>query len=238
MKFGRERRDYRSQGMALWLLGWLDIIAEDFTSALGYGEECMKTALAPYDRQMGQRVTGVSQRLLGRVAEGIETIERNRRHAIENGWQYAALATEIPLGVSLLLSGDLRKGVRALEALVDRCESEYGYQGCADWTRVFIAEFYIALLTGARKPPLRVVLKNLTFLVISKWTAAKKAEALLQVAIQNPQFSDRGVIRARIDFNLDLVQRALGRSDLAQAHFKQGTRSRNLAGGAGDHCKD
>jgi hypothetical protein len=28
-------------------------------------------------------------------------------------------------------------------------------------------------------------------------------------------------IRARIDFNLGLVQRALGRSDLAQAHFKQ-----------------
>jgi hypothetical protein len=44
---------------------------------------------------------------------------------------------------------------------------------------------------------------------------------LLRVAIQNPQFSERGVIRARIDFNLGLVQRALGRLDLAQAHFKQ-----------------
>jgi hypothetical protein len=58
MEFGRERRDYRSQGMALWLLGWLDIVAEEFTSALRHGEECRQTALAPYDRQIGQLLTG------------------------------------------------------------------------------------------------------------------------------------------------------------------------------------
>jgi hypothetical protein len=29
-----------------------------------------------------------------------------------------------PLGVSLLLSGHLRKGVRTLQALMDRCESD------------------------------------------------------------------------------------------------------------------
>jgi hypothetical protein len=118
------------------------------------------------------------------------------------------------------LSGYLRKGVRALESLVDRCE-EYGNQAYADWTRLFIAEFYIALFTGSRKPPLGVVLKNLGFLAISKWTAAKKAEALLWLAIQNPQFSARGVFGARIDFNLGLIQKTLGRADLARAHFMQ-----------------
>ncbi|HKM74265.1 MAG TPA: hypothetical protein VKF83_02690 [Stellaceae bacterium] len=219
MKFGRDRQDRRAQGTALWLLGWFDILAEDFTAALDHGKECIATALAPYDQQWGRHVVGVSQLLLGRVAEGIETMEEHRQHALANGWHYAALAAEAPLGVSLLLSGHLRKGVRALESLVARCESEYDYRGYADWTRIFIAEFYIALATGARKPPLRAVVKNLLFLAIAKSTAAKKAEALLRVAIQNPQFSEQGVFRARIDFNLGLLQQAMGRSDLARAHL-------------------
>lgn|SRR5271165_2628324 len=128
MKFGRDRQDRRAQGTALWLLGWFDILAEDFTAALDHGKECIATALAPYDQQWGRHVVGVSQLLLGRVAEGIETMEEHRQHALANGWHYAALAAEAPLGVSLLLSGHLRKGVRALESLVARCESEYDYR--------------------------------------------------------------------------------------------------------------
>lgn len=186
----------------------------------------MATALAPYDQQWGQHVVGVSQLLLGRVEEGIKTIEAHRRHALANGWPYAALLAEAPLGVSLLLSGHLRRGIRVLESLVKRSESEYGYQAYADWTRVFIAEFYVALLVGTSKPPPLVVLKNLVFLAIAKWTAAKKAESLLWAAIKNPQFSERGVIRARIDFNLGLLYKATRRPDLAQAHF---AKARNAA---------
>ena len=152
-------------------------------------------------------------------------MREHRRLGLANGWNYAALAAEAPLGVSLLLSGHLRKGVRALKSLIDRCESEYQYRGYADWTRVFLAEFYLALLTGARKP-LRVVMRNLFFLANAKWGAARKAEALLRKAAQNPQFSERGVFRARIDFNLGLLQQALSRTDLARAHLD---RAREIA---------
>jgi tetratricopeptide (TPR) repeat protein len=226
MKFGRERQDRRAQGMALWLLGWFDILAEDFTAALGHGEECVATAYAPYDVQWGRHVVGVSLLLLGRVAEGIAMMQKHRRHALANGWNHAALLAEAPLGVSLLLSGHLRKGVRAPESLIDRCESEYQYPGYADWTRVFLAEFYVALLTGARKPPFRVVVRNLFSLAIAKWGAARKAEPLLRKAAQNPQFSERGVFRARIDFNLGLIQQALSRTDLARTHLD---RAREIA---------
>jgi hypothetical protein len=99
-----------------------------YASALSHGEECMKTALAPFDRQIGQHVIGMSQTLLGRVAEGTETIERHRREATAQGWYFTALVTEAPLGVAMLLRGDLKKGARFLESVISRCESEYGYQ--------------------------------------------------------------------------------------------------------------
>ena len=46
------------------------------------------------------------------------------------------------------------------------------------------------------------MLKNLLFLATAKRAAAKRAEALLRRAMQNPQFSEHGAFRARIDFNL------------------------------------
>ncbi len=124
--------------------------------------------------------------------------------------------------MALLLGGDLRNGVWVLEALIDRVESELGYRAYADWTRIFLAEFYIALLQGEKKPSLRVVLKNLLFLATAKRAAAKRAEALLRRAMENPQFSEHGAIRARIDFNLGILLKALGRKELALAHLRHG----------------
>ena len=219
IELGRGRQDQRSLGMALWLLGWLDIFAEDYGSALRHGEQCMQTAFAPFDRQIGANVIGISQMLLGRLAEGIETIEQHRRQATAQGWLFAALTTEAPLGVAMLLRGDLKKGARLLEAVIERCESEYGYQAYADWARIFLAEFYLALAQGAKKTSLRTVLKNFLFLAKAKPLAARKAESLLQVAIRNPQFSDRGAIRARIDYDLGVLYKGLGRLDLARKHL-------------------
>ena len=83
---------------------------------------------------------GVSLLLLGRFAEGAEMMREHRWRALANRWNYAALSAEAPLRVSLLLGGKLRKGLRALELLISRCESEYDYPGYADWKR---AEFYV-----------------------------------------------------------------------------------------------
>ena len=219
MELGRGRQDRRSLGMALWLLGWLDILAEDYGSALRRGEQCMETAFAPFDRQIGANVIGISQMLLGRLAEGIETIEQHRRQATAQGWLFAALGTEAPLGVAMLLRGDLKKGARFLETVIERCESEYGYQAYADWARIFLAEFYLALAQGAKKTSLRTVLKNFLFLAKAKPLAARKAESLLQIAVRNRQFSDRGTIRARIDYDLGVLYKGLGRLDLARKHL-------------------
>ena len=63
------------------------------------------------------------------------------------------------------------------------------------------------------------MLKNLLFLAHAKRVAAGMAESLLLLAIRNPQFSDRGAIRARIDYDLGVLYQALGRRDLARKHL-------------------
>jgi hypothetical protein len=82
------------------------------------------------------------------------------------------------------------------------------------------------LLRGRRKPPLRVLLKNLFFLLRAKRVAAERAEALLRHALADPWFSDHGVARARIEFDLGELYAATGRADLALGHFE---RARSIA---------
>jgi class 3 adenylate cyclase len=224
MKFGRHRQDHRALGMALWVLGFTDFVAGNYASALGHGEECAKTALAPFDRHMGEFLVGMSQVLLGRAKEGCETLHHHGQVALTNDWHWTAMGRDTPLAVASLLRGDFRKGVRRLEAIVRYRETKYGYQVYADWTRMILAEFYIDLLQGTRKLAFGIVMKNLFFLLYTKRVAPKRAELLLRTALRNSQFSDRGLFRARLDFNLGRLYQATRRVDLARPHFDSARR--------------
>jgi hypothetical protein len=105
--------------------------------------------------------------------------------------------------------------------VIERAKSEYNYPSYADLGRIYLAEFHIALLRGTKTPSLRVLLKNLLFLVHAKRVAARKAEALLREAMADPWFSERGVTRARIEFDLGEICLATGRPALARTHFKK-----------------
>ena len=219
--FGHERRDPRCVSMALWLVAWCDILAEDYVSARDHAEESARAGLTPFDRMLGNEAAGVARILLGQIAEGTEVVEAHRKEAMTNGWYYAALVMEGALALGMVLSGQIKKGVRRLEAVIKRCETEYGYQLYADTIRVFLAEIYIALIQGGKKPPLRMVLKNLLFLVQAKVVAARRAEALLKIALRNEQFSETGVYRARIELDLGLLHQATKRRNLAREHLER-----------------
>jgi hypothetical protein len=157
--------------------------------------------------------------------QGITRLLHHRQVALANEWHYNAMASETPLAIASLLRGDIRKGVRRLEAIVRYRETKYGYQAFADWTRMILAELYIDLLQGKRKFATGIVLKNLFSLLYAKRMAPKRAERLLRVALRNSQFSDRGVIRARLHFNVGRLYQATRRVDLARPHFDRARRA-------------
>jgi hypothetical protein len=83
-KFGRDRHEQRSQGMALWLLGWADIMAGDYASALGHVEQSTQTAVAPLDDLLAQQVMGMSRVLLGQVEQGSQMLRQHQQTAMTN----------------------------------------------------------------------------------------------------------------------------------------------------------
>jgi tetratricopeptide (TPR) repeat protein len=160
-------------------------------------------------------------RAVGRVDEGSQMLRQHQQIATANEWNYSALAVETSLELSRILRGEIKKGVMGLESIIQALEIKYSYQAYADFTRLLLAEFYIELLCGAKKLSIGAIMKSPIFILRAKRGASRRAETLLRMALRNPQISERGLVRARIYFNLGMIHKAMGRLDLAGAHFDE-----------------
>ena len=67
-----------------------------------------------------------------------------------------------------------------------------GYRAAADWYRLFLAEIYLEMISGAEKPPARILLRNLLTLVKVMFTAQKRILSLVERVRQNPQMDANG----------------------------------------------
>jgi tetratricopeptide (TPR) repeat protein len=221
LEFGRSRRDPRSTAIALWTMAWQSMLSGDFDAALHHGQEAIGVAITQFDQVMSHAAIGTAQIATGRVAEGIATVEKARRIAAANEWLYLLSITDSSLGMAMVASGAIGRGIAWLEALVRRGEREYEGAVGVDVGRISLAEVYVALLAGRRRPSLRVLAGTLFALVRARLIAARRAEALLLKALRNPMLSEVGVFRARIHLALGLLQKAKGRSAMAREHLER-----------------
>jgi class 3 adenylate cyclase len=217
---GRARGDPRVAAMGLWILGWHDIFDEQYEDALVHGDECIRVSLTPFDREIGAQIKGVAQIALGRVPEGLELLRVHRRRAIANEFFYCRTGTDGPMGVAMVLQGNFSGGVCFLERAIERHRKMNNAVG-QDFSRMFLAEIYIEILTSKKRPPFFVVLRNLPFLITTAIAGRKKAMKILLQARNNTLFSSNGYQRARIDLDLGLLHKIGGRDDEAHKYLTQ-----------------
>jgi hypothetical protein len=224
-RIGLERRDARSIAIGFWISAWADVMCEDYASALRHGEECISIATSQVDRMLGRVAMGTALVLTGRVAEGRDMITRVRGEAEANHWIYLFTATDGPLGVAQVLSGEVKAGMSWLHAFVRRgelvSEREPGTRNTAELAGLALAEVYISMLEGGRRMPLRMLLKNLVPLVVARIRASAEAERLLDNVMRSPFYDPNGMFRARIEFNLGRLQLVRKRPDLARPHLER-----------------
>jgi class 3 adenylate cyclase len=208
----------RAASQAYFLNAWIANIEERYAEAAVHGENCTRFGLTPFDRAVGQQLRATALLLGGNPAEGEALTLRLREEFLARDWHFNVHFTTIQLGIAKVLTGKLREGVRLYERFVHEQDTS-GYKGAADVGRIHLAEIYLEVLSGRRKPPLRIVLKNAPFLIQAKWRGFVRARCLLETAIRNTQFSERGVMRARIELDLGRLELLEGRSDLARGHL-------------------
>ena len=113
--------------------------------------------------------------------------------------------------------------MRILEEVILRRDKE-GYRRNSDWMRLILAEGYLEIIAGNEKPPFKVLLKNLPFLIKVMVTASSRIRALVIDVLKNPHLDSNGFNKGKSEMYLGLLYKAKKRCALAQQHLTEAKR--------------
>jgi tetratricopeptide (TPR) repeat protein len=169
---GHERSDPRALGMAYWTLGLIDLVGLSFDDAIANANACIQVAVTPYDRNLGRIVKATAEILQGRLAEGLLLLEELRYWARDVDFVYADRLMDPAAAVGLVLSGRMREGIRLLERAIAARDAS-GDLANAALCRGTLAEIYLEILSGERKVPLRMIMRNFDIILAAKLFGAR-----------------------------------------------------------------
>jgi class 3 adenylate cyclase len=224
-KRGERTGDPRALSAGAWIAAWFDVVEDRHDDLIAHAQESHRAAVTQQDFEMSELLIAMAMTFRGEVAEGAVRLQKVRERCIDAGWSYITSATDMPLGIAMILQGNLAAGIKSLEVLVEH-NDRLGFVVGRDMTRILIAETYIAILQSTELPPLSVVIKNLPFLIATRLSGWKKAEGLLLAARDNVMSHPEGHWRARAEANLGFLYAMKRRHNEARSCF---TRARPIA---------
>ena len=194
---GKARDDKRALGMGYWLLGWIEIIAQNYEEAERNAAAALATAVAPFDRNAARQVRAAAMLLQGRYSEGLPLMRKVHQWAHENGWLYSASGTNLSMATALALSGDIKTTIRLLKKGIKDAAANSS-RVIASWNRILLAEIYLAMLIGdGPEASFSVIVRNIAPILGAKLFGARRVRELLLEARSNPFFAEHGTVRAR-----------------------------------------
>ena len=216
---GHESSDPRAIGVANWILAGIDLVSGAPEAAILRADECLRVAISPFDRLQGSIIKAVANIFLGRVREGLTSVEALNVEFARLGALYSVL--DGPRGVALILLGRINEGIRVIEKAITERDT-IGDHTSAAFARVPLAEIYIQILTGGtRRPSMKALRENWRFLIGAKLTGARRARVLLEQAAAHKQLFAHGAILARINYNLGVLSMIKRKRVKARAYLER-----------------
>ncbi len=218
MELGRRFRDNRSLSTAQWSLGFCNGLEERCEEALENAEQSLCLSPDRLDELCALGAKGGALALMGRAQEGLELIRQVRNDYIQNQFILPLAGIDMPYGAVMVLAGEMKKGVKHIHDA-----SKY-WASLGNYTQptvghYYLADIYLRMCTGTVRPGLRVILKNLWFLVRTLPVAEKKARFHLQVSENKAREYNMPGILARALYGLGLLAQKKKQFDVARSYF-------------------
>ena len=216
----RETGDPRPRNMGLWELAYLNAYTGEYQEAVENADESLRTSLSPVDRAVGLNGKGIALSMLGRVEEGLATLGEARRLAEAGEFRMIAGAFDLPLGATMVMAGDMAKGIRFIEEATERMAG-WGQTIAHAFGHATLGQIYLEMAIGRERPEFSVILRNIGFLIRTMPFAAAKARRHLEAAIDDFRRLDAPYFIAANLSNLGLLHASKGRSAEAKACFEE-----------------
>lgn len=217
---GQQLGDPRAESVSLWLRAWVEFNDERYVECITKAERVIQIAVTPHDQMQGLNLKGLSLIFSGRPEEGIELVEHCLQVCRGTGALYTATVAEYGYPAALVMTGHFAKGMAKLDTAIDesvRCEDHR----LIAQQRAMKAEILMSLLDPpsdvALRDRLRLMARNLGFMIRVAPRATREAEALLQQALDYPMFGDpEAYWYARLTTNLALLYSRHGLKEVAR----------------------
>ena len=219
---GRQMNDPRSTGYGMVVRALVALASADYHATLSLAEAGINVAHTPFDREflIASKIIAL---VMLRRPEGTPMLRDFMEKCATKDWKELAAAVDGVWGVSLLMKGEIGKGILwAKQALVRR-ERE-GYREAAELTRMALCEIYLEIISGKEKVPLSVIVRNLRTLIVVMFTAGKRIPALIATVRQNPQIDPNGFHVGRCEMILGLLYQVKKKRALAVQHLTEARR--------------
>jgi len=223
MQLGQTLADPRATGFGLAIRTWVALVSDSYAEALEYSEQSLAVAVTPWDRNSAIGGKACSLVLLRQTDEGAKLLEEEHRRCVAEGDLYQLTGSDGIVGVCKVLRGDVAGGIRWLEEAIARRDSE-GYRGAAGWYRMFLCEVFLQIMAGSEKPPFLSLLRNLPTILYVIVTSPSRIPALVEDALDNPQFDRAGALVGRAQMILGLLYKAKKKRGLAVQHLAEARR--------------
>jgi class 3 adenylate cyclase/tetratricopeptide (TPR) repeat protein len=180
VELGRGASDPRTVAMGLWLSGFVDVYDERYEEAIENAERALEISPDPLDRLTALGCKGVALTLMGQSHEGLAILQQVRHQMVEADYVIPLLAIDFAYGAAMVLTGQMRTGIRWIENCIERFE-QLGNDTQPGVGHMILGEIYLQMVLREQKVPLRVVLKNLGFILCTR--PSRKARSHLEEAI-------------------------------------------------------
>jgi tetratricopeptide (TPR) repeat protein len=217
---GRERDDRRALGIAHSILAMIELFIGNYHEAARHSEECLRTAVTPFERRMGAITKASAEIFLGDVQGGFVRLLEAISIASETGWGQMVAFGTLSAGIAHVLAGRIDRGIRLLENAI----SAYDARGEILYATIYkfsLAEIYLEMLTSRARPPISAIVRNLGMIFRVKFSGVRRTEALLEQASRAPHLHECGSTRARINMDFGLLRKLQKKPDLARQFLEK-----------------
>lgn len=233
LRLGEETGDPRPKGMGLFALSFHAAWTREFDAALDYAEAAVRSCVSPIDRLYAHLARAVALTLLQRPEQSLPRFEESLRQTAAGEMLIVGLlAEQLPYGLALVLSGEMARGVRRIEAAIERYAA-WGQPFARAVGNWYLGQVYFTLASGGERPPLAVLWRNLGFLLRTVPFAARLARRHLEAAAAEFRRLDNPFSAADSLLQLGLLHQATRRPVEARARLEEARALAAPTGAAG-----
>ena len=194
----------------------------------------MQVALAPVDHLFARFGEGGALALLGRAGEGVTVLADVVEKSKARGLMLLVMLAEPFYGASMTLTGQLGRGIRCIHASIKRTEG-WGNPYWPVLGYILLGEIYLQIATAPERPPLKVIIANLLFVLTNVPVAARKARRYFEEAVHRSRALNSPGYLARALLGLGMLNAARKQTERARTYLREaeevaeGVRDENIA---------